>query len=184
MTHLALLLAVSFPTAPLGADDPNAPATELQGAWREPTKSGEKAGDAFTVTFAGDKITINCDGQVLQGKYTIDHNPKVPKITVAIATVNGRVAAEECVYRGRFCLESGHLHLQIEPYAAREEPSDQSDHHARLKELLADPGSGNDPDRIRELIAEVHTQVEAIRSRPPPYLGLAPVSRKLEKVKK
>jgi hypothetical protein len=169
MTRFALVLAACVPCIALGADDPKMPdpkmpATELEGVWQEPLRPGEDPAVRFRVTFTGDKVTINIDGQVLKGTFWTEDGlwvtsaparkrDRVP-ILVTITEIEGNGTFEKGSYSGLHSLEKDQLMLSF----------------------------GVRPTPIVETSTAL--RVKALRDQRPTGMELAPYTLTLAKVKK
>jgi len=166
MTQLAAAMFFTICLPLVGAaQDPKPPATELEGTWREPLLPGEKAADKFTITFAGDQITISTGKDTYAGAFRIEGEITPTRITITLDTVDGQLVTGERTYTGKLWVASGQLNWRVDLYPVR------------VARVRLEPG--DNPDQVLAKLQML--EAEADRDR---MLGLAPVTRTLGKVQK
>ncbi len=120
MTSLAAALLVVVVSLTVRAEDPKPPVTVLEGAWREATLPGEKVATTFSITFTGDKVTINIEGQVLQGTFQTNRGAFPTVITITITAAPENWSGPTGDYQGKYWFESDRLFLCVAPrYTSR-----------------------------------------------------------------
>jgi hypothetical protein len=114
MTHFAMILAICFQCLTPDANEsatqpPRVPATELEGIWQEPAPPGETPGLRYRITFAGDEVSIEANGEIMRGTFRIDADAVPATMRIDIETLGVTLRSLSGVYRQ----DKEHLTLQI-----------------------------------------------------------------------
>jgi len=114
MTRLASVALILASTT--RAEEPKPIPTELEGAWREPLKPGEKAADKLTVTFSNDQITLVWAEAVYRGPISPDPERDLDLFRFTITLTDETGKHPERTYIGLCIKMRNQVFLQVEPY--------------------------------------------------------------------
>jgi hypothetical protein len=97
------------------AQQKKAPATPLEGVWREPLQMGGKAADKLTVSIKGERITLTLEGTKFEGTIRGEDEHGYERFLFKVAQPPKEGERLTLTLSGQCILQDGIVYLRVDP---------------------------------------------------------------------